>query len=185
MPWLTSLFANSSRTVGWLLIRSYIVRLRVRRLVLLVVAEAAIADQVDEHVAPERAPEIDREVHRGDARVDVVGVDVHDRHVEAFGQVRSVARRARVGRIGREADLVVRDEVHRAAGLVARQRLQVEDFRDDALAGERGVAVNENRHGALAIDATARRASDRSAARARCLRRPDRPPRDGWDCARA
>ena len=53
--------------------------LRVRRLVLLVVTETPVADQIDEHVASERAPKIDGEVHGGDARVDVVGVDVHDR----------------------------------------------------------------------------------------------------------
>ena len=39
-------------------------RLRVRGLVLFVVAEAAVADQVDQHVAAELAAEIDREVHR-------------------------------------------------------------------------------------------------------------------------
>ena len=102
-------------------------------------------------VAPEGAAEIDRQMHGRDARVDVVGVDVHDRNVEAFGQVRRIARRARVGRIGREADLIVGDEMNRAAGFVAGQRLQVEDFRDDALAGERRVAVDQNRHGALAV----------------------------------
>ena len=76
--------------------RSAHLRLRVRRLVLLVVSESAVADEIDEHVAAERAPEVDREMDGRDARVDVVGVDVHDRHVEALGQVGSVARRARV-----------------------------------------------------------------------------------------
>ena len=143
MPWLTSLFAKSSRTVGWFLIRSTIVGLRVGRLVLLVMAEAAVADQVDERVAAELATEIDREVDRRDARVDVVGIDVDDRNVEALGQVRSVPRRSRVRRIGREADLVVRDEMQRAAGLVAGQRLQIEDLGDDALAGKRRIAVDQ------------------------------------------
>ena len=47
-------------------------RLRVRRFVLLVVSEAAIADQIDQRVAPELAPEIDGEVHGGDAGVHVL-----------------------------------------------------------------------------------------------------------------
>ena len=69
--------------------------LRVRGLVGFVVSEAAVPDQVDDHVVLEAAPEVDRQAHRGHARVDVVGVDVHDRHVEALRQIRSVARRAR------------------------------------------------------------------------------------------
>ena len=95
-------------------------RLRVRRLVLLVVAEAAIADQIDHHIARETLAEFLGKMHGGDARIDVVGVDVNDRNVEAFGEIRGVARRARVARIGREADLVVGDEVQRAAGCVTR-----------------------------------------------------------------
>ena len=54
-------------------------------------------------------------------------------------------------RIGGESDLIVRDQVDRAAGVVPRQRLQVEDFRDDALAGEGRIAVNQNRRGTLGI----------------------------------
>ena len=95
-------------------------RLRVRRLVGLVVTEAAIADDVDDRVAPKAAAEVDGETDGGDARLHVVGVDVDDRHVEALGQVARVTRRARVGRVGREADLVVGDQVNRAAGGVAR-----------------------------------------------------------------
>ena len=78
--------------------------LRVCRLVRLVVSEAAIADQIDDDVVTEAAPEIDREMDGRDTRVDVVRVDVHDRHVEAFREIRGVARRTAVLGIGREAD---------------------------------------------------------------------------------
>ena len=56
-------------------------------------------------------------------------------------------------RAGREADLVVDDEVDRAAGAVARQAGEAEALGHDALAGERGVAVEQQRqHGrALAV----------------------------------
>ena len=51
--------------------------------------------------------------------------------------------RARRGRRGREADLVVDDDVHGAAGAVAAQLRQVQRLGDHALAGERRVAVHQ------------------------------------------
>ena len=114
-------------------------------LVGLVVAKAAIADQVDQHVVAELLAEREREPHRRDAGRDVVGVDVDDRNVEALGQVRRPGRRARVVGIGREADLVVLDQVDRAADRVAVERLQVQRLGDHALAREGRVAVQDHR----------------------------------------
>jgi hypothetical protein len=45
---------------------------------------------------------------------------------------------------GGEADLVVDDDVHRAAGAVALELREVQRLGDDALAGERGVAVQQH-----------------------------------------
>ena len=120
-------------------------RLGVRRLVLLVVAEAPVADEVDDDVVAEAAAEREREPDRRDRRFRVVGVDVDDRDVEALREVARVARRAPLGRIGREADLVVRDQVQRAAGRVAGQAFDVQRLGDDPLAGEGGVAVDQDR----------------------------------------
>ena len=120
-------------------------RLRVRRLVLLVVPEAAVADEVDDDVVPEPLAEGQREPDRGHRRLRIIGVDMDDRRVEALREIARVARRATLGGIGREPDLVVRDHVQRAAGRVAGQPLEVERLGDDALAGERGVAVDEDR----------------------------------------
>ena len=61
-------------------------RLRVRGLVGLVVAEAAVADQVDHRVAAELAPEPHRQPDRGDARLDVVGVHVDDGTSKPFAR---------------------------------------------------------------------------------------------------
>ena len=121
-------------------------RLRVGRLVPLVVAVAPVADEVDDDVVPEAAPEAEREPDRRDRRLGIVGVDVDDRDVEALGEVARVARRAPVGRIGREADLVVRDHVQRAAGGVPAEPLEVERLGDDPLRRERRVAVDQHRH---------------------------------------
>ena len=121
-------------------------RLRVGGLVGLVVAVAAVADQVHDDVVAELLAEREREPHGADARGDVVGVDVEDRHVEALREVRGPARGARVVGVRREADLVVGDQVQRAADRVAVERLQVERLRDDALAREGRVAVQDDRH---------------------------------------
>ena len=104
----------------------------------------------------ELVAERERQAHRADARGDVVGVDVDDRAVEALGEVGRPPRGARVVGIGGEADLVVLDEVQRAADRVAVQALQVERLRDDALRRERRVAVEHDRHGGGAVAARVR-----------------------------
>ena len=120
-------------------------RLRVRRLVLLVVAVAAVADEIDDDVVAEAPPVREREPDGRDRRFRIVGVDVDDGNVEALREVARVARRAAALGIGGEADLVVRDQVQRAAGRVAVERLEVQRLRHLALAGERRVAVDQHR----------------------------------------
>ena len=78
--------------------------------------------------------------------------------------------RAMLGR-GREAELVVDDQVDRAADSVAGDVAHVEALGDDTLAGERGVAVHEDRQHrvrARTID--------------HVLARPRHAPDDGVDC---
>ena len=66
----------------------------------------------------------------------------------ALGHVRRIGRRARELRAGGETDLVVDDEMDGAAGLVARKAGKAEAFPHHALAGEGGVAVEQDRkHG--------------------------------------
>ena len=122
-------------------------RLCVGRLVLLVVAEAPVADEVDDDVVAEARPEGHGEPDRGDGRLRVVGVDVEDGRVEALGEVARIPRRAPLGRVGREADLVVRDDVERAARRIAGDGLEVERLCDDALSREGRVTVDENGDG--------------------------------------
>ena len=126
-------------------------RLRVRGLVGLVVAEAAVADEVDQHVAPEALAERHRQAHRAAARVDGVGVHVDDRDVEALGEIRRIACRARVVGIRREAHLVVGDDVQGAADAVSGERLEVERLRHDSLAREGCVAVDRDRDRAAGV----------------------------------
>ena len=118
-------------------------RLRVGGLVLLVVAVAAVADEIDDHVVLEPAAVGHPQAHRGDARLGVVGVDVDDREVEALREVARVARRASLDGIRREADLVVCDQVERAAGRVAVELREVERLGDNPLRRKGGVAVDQ------------------------------------------
>ena len=93
--------AHSSRTVGCdgdLLVHQ---RLRERRLVAFVVPVAPVADQVDQEVALERARYAARQPRRLDARFRVVGVDVHDRDLEAARQAARVRRAVPIFRPGR------------------------------------------------------------------------------------
>ncbi len=122
-------------------------RLGICGLVLLVVAVPPVADEVDEDVVAEAAPIRKRKPDRGERSLGIVGVDVDDRDVEALCEVARVPCRAPELGVGGEPDLVVRDQMERAAGRVARERLEVERLGDAALAGERCVPVDEDREG--------------------------------------
>ncbi len=78
-------------------------------------------------------------------RERIVAVHVEDRHLDHLRDVGRVHRGARIFRQSGEADLVVDHDVHRPAGAVAVQLRHVERFRDDPLAGESRVTVDEQR----------------------------------------
>src|SRR6185369_8394917 len=103
-------------------------RLGEARLIALIVAEAAVAPHVDDDVAAEGLPELDRELAAEGDGFGIVAVDVQDRRLDALGDVRRVRRRAPELRAGREADLVVDDEMDRAAGAIAGKAGKAEAF---------------------------------------------------------
>ena len=147
-------------------------RLRDHRLVGLVVAEAAEADEVDEHVAVELPAVLERHLDREQADLRIVGVDVEDRRLGHLRDVGAIERAAGVARVRRgEADLVVDDDVDGAARVVAAGLRHVERFLDDALPGDRRIAVDQHRQHLVAL---ARRRAD-AAARAPSPRPPGRP----------
>ena len=117
------------------------------RLVGLVVAVAAIADEVDDDVLLEGHAVVDRQLgHVGDG-FRIVAVDVEDGRLHDLADVGAVEGRAHVQRMaGGEADAVVDDDVDGATGGVAARLRKVERLVDHALPGERGVAVQEDRH---------------------------------------
>ena len=131
-------------------------RLGRRGLVGLVVAQAAVADQVDDHVLVEGHAVVQRQLGDEQHGLGVVTVDVEDGRLDHLGDVGAVQGRAGIERVrGSEADLVVDHHVDRAAGAVAAHLAELQAFQDHALAGEGGVAVDHDRHHLLERDLVA------------------------------
>ena len=109
------------------------------------VAAASVADHVDDDVLVERLPVGEGDLGDPHASLRVVAVDVEDRRLDHPGHVGGVDRRTARARRGREADLVVDDDVDRATGAVAAQLALLQRLGHDALAGEGRVTVDEDR----------------------------------------
>ena len=120
-------------------------RLSVRRLVAFVVSVTTIPHQIHEKVATECGPIRDGDAHGDDARFGIVGIHMDHRHFEPLREIARKARRARINRVRGESDLIVHDDVQRAAHRVATQVCEVERLGDDSFARERRVAVNADR----------------------------------------
>ncbi len=120
-------------------------RLGDRRVVHLAVAVPAEADQVHHHVALEGEAVVDRELRHPRHGVRVLAVDVEDRHRQPARHVRGEAGGVEGLGLGGEADHVVDDDVHRAAHPVAGELGHVQRLGEHPLAGEGGVAVEDDR----------------------------------------
>src|SRR5213083_460734 len=126
-------------------------RLREGRIVELVVPVPAVADEVDEDVLLEALAKADGQAGRLHGGLGVVTVHVEDGRLDDLGDVARVGGEAvRLGR-RREADLVVDDDVHRAAGAVAVELREPEGLGHHLLAGEGRVAVHEDGHDARVL----------------------------------
>ncbi len=132
-----------ARVQGDLLVHQ---RLRQAGRVLLVVAQLAEADDVDDHVLVELLAIVQRELRAQHDRFRIVAVDVQHRRLDHLDDVGAVQRGARVARVGRgEADLVVDHHVDGAARVVAARLRQRQRLHDHALAREGRVAVDDDR----------------------------------------
>ena len=93
--------------------------LRIARLVRLVMPVAAVAVEINHHVALELTAEFHRQLDYLRDRFRVLAVDVQDRALQHLRQVAGVGAAAVFVAVGGEADLVVGDDVQRAAGRIA------------------------------------------------------------------
>ena len=121
------------------------------RLIRLVVPVPAEAEDVQDAVLAEALAELKRQVGHVDEGLRIVAVDVEDGHREHLGDVRREVRGTRRSRRGGEADLVVDDDVDGPAGRIALEVREIESLRDDALAGEGGVPVQQHGHDPLSL----------------------------------
>jgi hypothetical protein len=119
-------------------------RLGEGRLVGLVVAVATVADDIQHGVGAELLAVLERDLGREHDGVRVVAVGVEDRRLGELGDFGAMTAGTGLVGVGGEADLVVRDDVQRAAHLIALEAGEVEGLHDHALTGERGVAVQQD-----------------------------------------
>ena len=119
-------------------------RLREGRLIGLIVSVTTVADDIQHGVGAELLAEFQRDLRRENDGVGIVAVGVQDRRLGELRDLGAMTAGARFVRVGREADLIVRDDVQRAAHLVALEAGEIEGLHDHALASERGVAVQQD-----------------------------------------
>ncbi|MND94386.1 hypothetical protein D3C80_866020 [compost metagenome] len=126
-------------------------RLGAVRLVGLVVAATAVADQVDDHVTLELHAVVDGQLGHEQHGFRVVAVHVQDRRLDHLGNVGGVLGGARVQRVADgETNLVVDHDVHGTAGLETAGLRHLEGFHDHALTCESSVTVDGDRQNLLA-----------------------------------
>ena len=120
-------------------------RLRDRGIVDFAVAVAAVADEIDDDVGAELVAVFGGHARDADDSVDVFGVDVEDRDRLAARDAGGEARRVLFGVAGGESEQIVDDDVNGAADGVSGQVGVVHGLGENALSGECGVAVDEQR----------------------------------------
>ncbi len=108
-------------------------------------AVAAVADEIDNHVRAELVAVLSGEAGDADDGVDVFAVDVEDGNRLAARDAGGEAGGVLFGVAGGKAEEIVDDDVDGAADSVAGKVGVVHGLGEDALSGERGVAVDEER----------------------------------------
>ena len=105
---------------------------------------AAVADEVDYHVAAECRAVFGRNFSDAHDGIGIFAVYVENGDGLALGDVGSEARGMFLARRRGEADEIVHDDVDRATHGVGRQVREIQRFRPDALPGESGVAMHHD-----------------------------------------
>src|SRR5438270_3387675 len=120
-------------------------------LITLVVPPTAIPDQVNENVFMKLIAIGVGYAYCHEGCFGVIGVYMDDGESKTFGKVAGKVCRAIITRFGGKAQLVIYDDAYCAAHPVAREIPQVQGFGDNALAGERGVSLNEDEQGIIKV----------------------------------
>ena len=110
----------------------------------------AVAKHVDDHVLAELLAVFGGHSGGKGHGFGIVAVDVKNRRLDHQGCVGRIGAGAAVTGAGGEADLIIDDEMDRAAGPVSLDPHQVETFGHHALSGECRVAVDQQRQNVAA-----------------------------------
>ena len=109
-------------------------------------AVPAIADDVQHDVAGEAHAELGRHARAEHHRLRIIAVHVQDRRLDRLRHVGAIEAGIGVRRDSGEADLVVDDDVHGAAGAVADELAHRQRLVHQPWPGERRIAVHQDRH---------------------------------------
>ncbi len=108
----------------------------------LAMAVAAVPDEIDDYVGAEFVAVLGGEAGDADDGIDVFAVDVKDGNGLAARDAGGEARGMFFGIAGGKAEKIVNDDVNGAADGVSGEVGVVHGLGEDALSGERGVAVD-------------------------------------------
>ena len=133
------------------------VRLREAGLVGFVVTVTAVANDVDDDIAAKGLAELQSELRSADDLHRAIAIHMEDGRFDHLRHVGAVVGRTGVLRHRGEADLVVHDEVDRAAGAVTGKLREIQHLSDETLASESRVTMNEHRDDFLAVLCIAQR----------------------------
>ena len=116
-----------------------------RWLVRLVVAQSPIADQVDHDILVKCLPVAQRQSYRRDDSLGIIPVNMQDRRFDHLRDIRAIRGRPRVPQIvRREPDLIVDDDVNRAARVEIPGLRELEGLGNNALPRDCRIAMNQH-----------------------------------------
>lgn len=119
--------------------------------ILLVVAESAVADEVDDYVLLESLSEFEGDDHDLVNDVWLVRVDVEDGTFDRLGDLTRVGAGTVLSWGRGESDLVVDDDVEGSVGGESVQVAHLEGLVDDSLSADCGVSVDDDAHGVVSL----------------------------------
>jgi hypothetical protein len=118
-----------------------------RRLVRLVVAMLAVADEINDDVLLELGTPIGGKLADKVDSLNIIGINVEDGGVDGLGDIGAIGGGTRVAGVSGEADLVVDDKVDGTAGGEGGQGVEAQALVNNALTSEGGVTVEQDSHG--------------------------------------
>ena len=127
----------------------YLVHFRLgdRRLVCLVVPASAIAHEIYHHVLLKLIAKIDGQLRYKYNGLWIISVYMENRRLHHFGNIRTVLCGTRIcGLAGSETNLIIENNMQRAARSVSTGLRHLKRLHDNALSRKRGVPMNNYWH---------------------------------------